>query len=118
MQDGLVCFESRNLGCHIVDGPESHGSIRMVKLPGGCWYELSIMGGRGVSIGEKVRRKVVSPLRCLTANDMVNSDGERCAQEMRFAEDGIRTVILTLILIGKRGSIDFAAMKVILSLLR
>ena len=38
MQDGVVCFERRNFGCHIVVGPESHGSTRMEKVPGGCWY--------------------------------------------------------------------------------
>ena len=74
MQDGVVCFDSRNLGCHIVVGPESHGSTRMEKVPGGWWY--CGPGGvcRDFSFGEKVRRKVVSPLRCLTVKDMM-SDG-------------------------------------------
>ena len=74
MQDGVVCFERRNFGCHIVVGPESHGSTSMEKVPGGWWY----WGGggvcRGLSFGENVRRKVVSPLRCLTVNDML-TDG-------------------------------------------
>ena len=38
MQDGAVCFERRNLGCHIVVGPESHGSMSMEKVPGRGWY--------------------------------------------------------------------------------
>ena len=71
IHDGAVCFDRRNMGCHIVVEPESHGSKRMEKEPGGCWY-----GGPGgvfgeVSVGEKVRRKVVSPLRCLTVKDMM-----------------------------------------------
>ena len=71
MHDGAVCFERRNLGCHMVVGTESHGSTSMEKVPGGCWYcGLGGVGGE-LSLGEKVRRKVVSPLRCLTVNDMM-----------------------------------------------
>lgn len=36
IQDGLVCFDRRNFGCHIVVGPESHGSTSIEKVPGGC----------------------------------------------------------------------------------
>ena len=44
----------------------------MEKVPGGrCWY-CAVGGGYGeLSLGEKVRRKVVSPLRCLTVKDMM-----------------------------------------------
>ncbi len=35
-QEGLVWRERRNLGCHIVEGPDIQGSIRMEKVPGGC----------------------------------------------------------------------------------
>ena len=70
IHDGEVWFERRNLGCHIEDGPESHGSMRIVNVPGacGCW-KPGKDGGR-LPVGEKVRRKVVSPLRCLTVRDM------------------------------------------------
>lgn len=63
IQDGVVCLERRNLGCHMDEEPESHGSIKTVK-DGDSWYEASWWGG------EKVRRKVVSALRCLTVRDM------------------------------------------------
>lgn len=72
IQGGVVCFERRNLGCKIFVGPESQGSTSTEKVPGGCWY----CGPGGVcgevSLGEKVRRKVVSPLRCLTVKDMMS----------------------------------------------
>lgn len=71
MQDGVVCFERRNLGCHIVVGPESHGSTSMEKVPGRGWYCGPGGIGGELSVGEKVRRKVVSPLRCLTVKDMM-----------------------------------------------
>ena len=71
MQDGLVCFERRNLGCQIVVGPESQGSTSMEKVPGRCWY-CRVGGVYGeLSLGEKMRRKVVSPFRCLTVKDMM-----------------------------------------------
>lgn len=101
MQDGLVCFERRNLGCQIVVGPESQGSTSIEKLPGRCWY----CGPGGVygevSLGEKVRRKVVSPLRCLTVKDMMWDGWMECARGrlfgyklischvMREVEDGV-----------------------------
>jgi len=59
------CLEIENLVCHILDGPESQGSTRMVKgfstLPG--------EGGKS-RIGWKVRRKDASEFRCLTVKDM------------------------------------------------
>ena len=71
MQDGVVCFDRRNLGCHIVVGPESHGSTSMEKVPGRCWY-WGVGGVYGeLSLGVKVRRKVVSPFKCLTVKDMM-----------------------------------------------
>lgn len=61
-------MDRRNLGCHINDGPESHGSTRIENCPGGCWKY-----GDGGSFwrDEKVRRKVVSPFRCLRLSDMM-----------------------------------------------
>ena len=67
-QDGFVCLEKRNFGCHIVLGPESHGSTRMEKVAddgGGDSKDLPL--GRG----EKVKRKEVSALRCLTVTDIL-----------------------------------------------
>ena len=71
----------------MVEAPESHGSTSTEKVPGGCAYELD--RGR-CSMGEKVKRKVVSPLRCLTLRDMTylaTAVGfwktSRCASAMR-----------------------------------
>ena len=36
IEDWTVCFDKRNLGCHMVLCPESHGSTRIVKLPCGA----------------------------------------------------------------------------------
>ena len=63
MQDGMVCFDSENLGCQICEGPESQGSRRMVKVPGNLDSPGRVCEG---SAGEKVKRKVLSPLRCST----------------------------------------------------
>lgn len=66
------------------EGPESHGSIRMEKVPGGgcggggcCWpswrntdCDGEFVADDDLDRGEKVRRKVESPLRCLTVRDM------------------------------------------------
>lgn len=52
------------------EGPESHGSTRIEKVPDNRAYRL---GSGGRSLGKKVRRKVVSPLRCLTVTDMMTS---------------------------------------------
>ena len=75
MEDGTVCFESENLACQTFEGPEIQGSRRMVKLPG----TLASLGSDcGVSEGEKVKRKVVSPLRCSTLSDMANMYLRNC----------------------------------------
>ena len=68
MHDGTVCLDSMNIGCSMEEVPESHGSTRTEKTPG----EFSTPGGvcGRWSEGEKVKRKVVSPLRCLTVRDM------------------------------------------------
>lgn len=63
--------------------PESHGSMRMEKVPGGgCgggwswpWWRIADCDGEVVDVeafnrGEKVKRKVESPFRCLTVRDM------------------------------------------------
>ena len=34
MHVGEVCRERRNLGCHIMDGLWSHGSMSTVNVPG------------------------------------------------------------------------------------
>lgn len=60
IQDGILCSETENLGCHILDEPESHGSKRMVKEP---------EEGVGCA-GLKDRRKEASELRCLTVKDI------------------------------------------------
>lgn len=65
MHDGVLCLDTENLGCHILDSPDSHGSRRMVKEASGCPGE----GGKG-RIGRNVRRKDASVLRCLTVNDI------------------------------------------------
>ena len=68
MEEGVVCRERRNLGCHMVEGPVIHGSIRIENVPGGCWCSVLVGVGVGVgvgpSFGEKVSRNVVSPFRC------------------------------------------------------
>ena len=68
IQAGTVCFVTANLGCHTVEGPESHGSTSILNVPteGGGPGK-----GRSLSRGEKVRRKVLSPLMCLTVKDMM-----------------------------------------------
>ena len=70
MHEGMVCLESANLGCQILEGPESHGSRRIEKVPGVLW--ASADNGHGLT-GEKVRRKVESPFRCLIVRDIVKS---------------------------------------------
>lgn len=69
MHEGTVCLDNRNLGCHMVEGPESHGSMRTEKVPGGWPYRFE---GSRCSAGEKVKRKVVSPFRCLILRDMMD----------------------------------------------
>ena len=65
MHDGVLCVAIENFGCHILEGPESHGSIRivtaLVSSPG--------EGGNGRT-GWKVRRKEASAFRCLTVKDI------------------------------------------------
>lgn len=65
MQDGFLSVDMENLECHILDGPESHGSRRIVKV----WVDLPGEGGNW-RIGWKVRRKEASELRCLTVKDI------------------------------------------------
>ena len=65
-----MCLEERNFGCHIVLGPLSHGSMRIVNVPESCWWYGD---GGSWSLGAKVRRKVVSPFRCLMFRDMAYS---------------------------------------------
>ncbi len=67
IHEGTVCFDRRNFGCHMDEGPESHGSTRTEKVPGGWPYRFR--DGR-CSAGEKVKRKVVSPFSCLILRDM------------------------------------------------
>lgn len=51
----------------MVLGPESHGSTRMEKVANDCGrYPGCLSSGTG----EKVRRKEVSALRCLTVTDI------------------------------------------------
>jgi hypothetical protein len=66
-QDGVLRMEIENLECHIFDGPESQGSMRIVKFFG-C------RPGEGGSrwMGANVRRKEESPFRCLTVKDIFN----------------------------------------------
>lgn len=64
----MVCFDNENFACQIFEGPEIHGSRRMVKVPGTL---ASPSTDFGVPEGEKVRRKVLSPLRWSTFSDMV-----------------------------------------------
>ena len=94
IDDWTVCLERRNLGCHMVLGPESHGSTSIVKVPGGAWYRGPGGVGGHLSRGEKVRRKVVSPLRCLTVKDMllgeVESDRRLSAVEVRSMRSQFR----------------------------
>lgn len=65
MHAGCFCLDTENLGCHILDGPDSHGSRRMVKELSCCPGE----GGKG-RIGRNVRRNDASVLRCFTVNDI------------------------------------------------
>lgn len=64
----MVCFDNENLACQTFEGPEIQGSTRTVKAPGAL---ISLDHICGTSKGEKVRRKVESPLRCSTLSDMV-----------------------------------------------
>lgn len=63
--------------------PESHGSMRIEKVPGGgcgggwCWpwwrnadCDGEVVAGEDLDRGEKVKRKVESPLICLTVRDI------------------------------------------------
>ena len=51
-----------------MESPDSHGSRRIEKRFAVVAYPEEL---RASSFGEKVRRKVASPLRCLTDNDIL-----------------------------------------------
>lgn len=53
-----------------MEGPDIHGSMRIEKLPGGRSSWKLDGEETSLSFAEKVRRKVVSPLRCFTVKDM------------------------------------------------
>lgn len=57
-------------------GPESHGSIRMEKVGDDCEQGREYLS---LGKGEKVKRKVVSALRCLTVTDMTSGCRSRCS---------------------------------------
>lgn len=80
MDDGMVCFDNENLACQTFEGPEIQGSRRMVNVPGNL---VSKSGGCSVSEGEKVKRKVLSPLRCSTFSDMVRRSVDDCGRGLR-----------------------------------
>ena len=70
----------------MVDGPESHGSTRIEKVPDDCGkhdHDGDGDGGDGgrfsFSRGEKVNRNVVSPLRCFTVTDMASASASASA---------------------------------------
>jgi len=78
--------------------PASHGSMRIVKVPGNVLRALS-----GAILGEKVKRKVVSALRCLTESDIIATSrdeihGRRIESSVRRKEStclGVSKVITT-----------------------
>ena len=86
MQDGMVRIVCANLEWKTVEGPESHGSTSMVKLPGfagalvkacdcDCGDCEEEGGFNDASSGEKEIKNVESPLMCLTDNDMMTDFG-------------------------------------------
>lgn len=66
MQAGTFLVVYWNFGWSMHEGPDNQGSIRIVKEPGQVPLELA-----GAKDGAKVRRKVVSALRCFTTSDIV-----------------------------------------------
>ena len=66
MQGSCFLLEIENLGCHILDAPDSHGSSIMVSSCFDCPGE----GGKG-RFGRKVSRKEASELRDLMVRDML-----------------------------------------------
>lgn len=67
-QAGVVCSWTLNFWEMTVAGPESQGSIRIVKEPGKSSGDLT---SEGVMEGEKVRRNEVSLLRALMVSAIV-----------------------------------------------
>lgn len=74
-EDGMVCFDRENLGCQTFEGPAIQGSRRTEKVPGTL---ASLGSDLGVSEGEKVKRKVLSPLRWSTRSDMATMCLRHC----------------------------------------
>lgn len=70
IHDGITRCVKANLGWKTFEGPVTHGSRRIVKSPALFRHPFE---NRGSSMAEKERRKVASPLRCFTDNDMVSS---------------------------------------------
>lgn len=68
MHDGVLRWDIENLEWNILDGPDNHGSRRIVKVFDGRPGE----GGKG-EIGSKVRENEASLFKCLTVKDIFKS---------------------------------------------
>jgi hypothetical protein len=79
IQGSVFCFVIENLGWKMLEGPDSHGSRRMVKA---C-EDRPGEGGKE-EIGWKVRRKDASELRCLIVRDIL--DGDRIDRTRRWRD--------------------------------
>jgi hypothetical protein len=55
-----------NLGCHILEGPDTQGSRRIVN----GLFDCPGVGGKVFGIGSKVRRNEASEFRCLIVKDI------------------------------------------------
>jgi hypothetical protein len=75
-----------NLGCHILEGPQSHGSRTMVN----SFIDCAVERGKG-RIGRKVRRNEASELRDLIVRAIMN-DGLRRLERGRVSKLGRETV--------------------------
>jgi hypothetical protein len=76
MHAGTVCLALANHRYPAIALPDNHGSIRTVKVGKSVGFS-GLEGRRRETSGEKVRRKVVSPLRFLTVTDMLSGRVQR-----------------------------------------
>lgn len=72
MHEGVLRCDIENLEWNILDGPDNHGSKRMVKESSGRPGE----GGNG-DMGANVRRNEASLFRCLTVKDIFKSRNQK-----------------------------------------
>jgi hypothetical protein len=77
---GVLCLVMAILECHIFEGPETHGSRRIVN----AGFVCPGVGGKEFGIGSKVRRKEASELICLTVKDIFGIQNDILIESCSF----------------------------------